>query len=119
VQDVLEDVIGRERWQGFFEGRDQQTYWFFDHAEYEPWLAEAGLTARRVELVPKRYGACGKRGAGGVVSDDVDAAYAESSSRTEGEVCAGGAEEYVRRHPADAQGNVHVEMVRLEVEAVK
>ena len=119
VQDVLEEVITREAWRTFFQQSDQQTYWFLDHTEYRPWLAEAGLEARRVELTPKDMVHAGPEGLAGWLrttwmphTHRVPEAQREEFVQ---EVVA----EYVRRHPLDAEGNVHVGMVRLEVEAVK
>jgi len=119
VRQTMLDVIARPRWREFFKDERDQTYWFFDHADYEPWLAEAGLTPLRVELVPKDMIHFGAQGLAGWFRTTwlphtqrvPEAQREEFVSEVVGE--------YIRRYPIDEKGNVHVQMVRLEVEARK
>jgi trans-aconitate 2-methyltransferase len=94
-------------------------YGFYGPEEYGPWLAEAGLQARRLELLPKEMRQQGREGLAGWVRttwlpyterippDRREAFVSEVTGR------------YLLDHPPDGEGVVGVSMVRLEVEAVR
>jgi trans-aconitate 2-methyltransferase len=121
ASDVLEQIdvlMAEPRWEKYFENFTFR-YGFHSPRDYRQWLAEAGLEAVRVELFSKDMAHAGREGFAGWVrttwipyTQAVDEAHRaefieELVSR------------YVKSHPADAEGLVHVKMMRLEVEAVR
>jgi trans-aconitate methyltransferase len=118
ILDVVDKLIWEPKWSGYFEGF-KFPYGFFGPEEYRTWLERAGLRALRVELVAKDMIQIGREG---LVSwfratwlpyiEKVPELLREDFIK---EVV----DRYIRAHPLDKAGNVHVEMVRLEVEAEK
>jgi trans-aconitate 2-methyltransferase len=118
VSDVIHTLTERPQWRQWFDGW-QWTYWFHSADEYRPWLIEAGLTPRRVELVNKQMVHAGvEQFAGWLrttwfpytdrVPEDQREQFVQAITQ-----------EYLTRRPPDSDGAVHVDMVRLEVEARK
>jgi trans-aconitate methyltransferase len=113
---VVREMMTAEEWRGFFA--DFQFPWgFYGPEEYAPWCAAVGLQARRIELLPRTMVQKGTEGLAGWIrttwmpyTERVPADRQEAFIR---EV----SERYARAHPPDAQGNLAVEMVRLEVDA--
>jgi trans-aconitate 2-methyltransferase len=114
----IEKVITSARWAAMFPPMPFP-YGFHSPADYRTWLLEAGLEPVRVESIPKD-----------MVHPDVDAfggwirttwlpwtlrVPADQREHFIEEVV----ETYLRARPADADGHVHVAMVRLEVQAIK
>ncbi len=118
IIDVLGDLVKTEEWEVFF--RDMENpYGFYGPDEYLPWLEAAGLTPVRVQIIEKDMKQNGRAGLLGWmrttwlpfiqrVPEDMKEQFLNSVI-----------DEYIVRFPLDADGNPHVAMVRLEVEAVK
>jgi len=117
VQAVLE-VTRRPRWEAYFVGAEFP-WGFYSPEEYRPWLVTAGLRAVRAELVAKDMVHHGPEGLAGWLRTTwmpyVQRVPAELQQAFLDEAVA----DYVKTHPADAQRNVHLNMMRLEVEAVR
>lgn len=116
---VVEKMIASDKWHSYFPSDFAFPYGFHGPAEYQPWLKEAGLVARRIDLIPKDMVHAGADQLAGWVrttwlpyTEHVPAAHRDEFIR---ELVS----EYLVLHPADSKGNTHVPMVRLEVEAVK
>ncbi|MCL2646084.1 MAG: methyltransferase domain-containing protein [Phycisphaerales bacterium] len=118
IVDAVTQVTRRPSWASYFVGFEFP-WGFYSPEEYRAWLAEAGLRAVRVELVPKDMIHQGPAGLASWlrttwmpyvqrVPADLQQAFLNESVA-----------EYLKAHPADAQGNVHMNMVRLEVEATR
>jgi trans-aconitate methyltransferase len=118
VLSVVDDVQTRTEWRVFFVDFEFP-YSFLGVEEYERLLSDAGFTINRVELIPKDMVHSGIAGLEGWirttwlpyterVPEVKRDTFIEEISR-----------EYVSRVPGDTDGNVHVAMVRLEVEAEK
>jgi trans-aconitate 2-methyltransferase len=115
---VAAQMAGSNEWSRWFEGFEFP-WGFYGPEEYEPWCAAVGLKVRRIELLPRTMQQKGAEGLAGwirttwmpyterVPADRRDSFVREASER------------YVKAHPADARGVVSVDMVRLEVDAVK
>jgi len=111
-------VMGRPRWNGYF--RDfRAPYTFWDRDEYLGMLIDAGFQPLRVELVPKDMVHRGREGLAAWIrttwlpfTQRIPEGERESFI---GEIVDG----YLAESPPDEEGLVHVEAVRLEVEAVK
>jgi len=115
---ALGTLITSEAWRGFFE-RFAFPYGFYGPEEYAAWLGDAGLRAVRVELLPKDMVHADRGAFEGwfrttwlpytqQVPEEQRAAFTEQLVNT-----------YLAACPPDEQGAVHVNMVRLEVEALK
>lgn len=108
----------RPKWREYF--RDfANPYSFYGPEEYQGWLDQAGFITQRVELIPKsmmHHGAEGLtswiRTTWMPITSRVPEAEREDFVRDF--VAA-----YIERFPADTEGKVRVQMVRLEVEAKK
>jgi trans-aconitate 2-methyltransferase len=118
IVSALDQMIVFPKWAGYFKDFEFP-YGFYGPEEYRDWLAEAGLSPVRVELVPKDMTHAGAEGLAGwfrttwmpythrVPVDLQEAFIAEFVSF------------YIARVPLDDQGKTHVKMIRLEVEALK
>lgn len=116
ILSVLRLLTLYEVWAGFFRGFPFP-YGFHSPEEYIPWLREAGLEPVRVELIPKDMVQAGPEGLAGWIRTTwmpyTERVPAERRESFISEVIGA----YLKKHPLDDQGMVHVKMVRLEVEA--
>lgn len=118
VLGVMDVLIVSDRWASHFRGFSFP-YGFHGPEEYRDWLAQAGLRPRRVELIPKDMVQAGSEGlAGWLRTTWMPYTRRVPPARREALVVEI-VEDYLRRHPPDEDGSVHVAMVRLEVEADK
>ena len=118
VISILDELRVVAPWKRFFNGFTFP-YAFLSPDEYRKLLAEAGLVPLRVELFPKDMKFTGAEGLAGWVRttwlpfteriplEQRDSFVKEIVNR------------YLQRYPADAQGVVHLGMIRLEAEASK
>jgi trans-aconitate methyltransferase len=118
IFEVVDEIISEERWSGYFEGFEFP-YGFFGPDEYLMWLDRAGLKASRVELVRKDMVQAGREGLASWLKATwlpyIEKVPKDLQENFIYEVV----DRYVMEHPLDADGVVHVGMVRLEVEAEK
>ena len=94
-------------------------YGFYDKKEYKAFLQQAGLVPDRVELFAKDMKHQGAEGLAGWVRTTwlpfTDRLPEELRAKFVAEIV----QRYLSEHPADAEGVVHVGMMRIEVEAYK
>ena len=121
AQDVfvaLRPVIRLKRWREFFRGMGTP-YFFHSPEDYEKWLPRFGFKTLGVRLAPKDAAYQGR---------DRFAAWLRTTwlpyiqrvpENARDEFAAGVTERYLAKHPPDAEGDVHVRMVRLEIDAIK
>ena len=118
VMAALKRIIIREEWRKCFEGFSF-SYGFYGPDEYRNWLREAGLDTKRVELIPKDAAFQGRTG----LESWIRTTWLPYTQQVPGEkreiFISQLADDYLRLHPADENGMVHVNMIRLEVEALK
>jgi len=118
ILDVAGELISEPKWSRYFEGF-KFPYGFFGPEEYRTWLDRAGLRALRVELVPKDMIQIGREG----LVSWFRATWLPYIERVpellQEDFINEVVDRYIRAHPLDEAGNVHVDMVRLEVEAEK
>jgi trans-aconitate 2-methyltransferase len=118
VLNVANKLISGERWGRYFKDFTFK-YGFFGPEEYAKWLDQSGLLAVRVELIPKDMVQSGIEGLASWVASTwlpyIDRVPPGLQSDFIHEMTDG----YVSTHPLDSDGNVHVKMTRLEVEAKK
>lgn len=116
---VMDKVVATARWASYLENL-VLPFGYYGPDEYRGWLHEAGLTPQRIELFPKDAAHDGAAGFTGWLRTTQALPYLARLPEHERETfIAEIVEGYVARHPADAQGKVHVRMMRLEVEATK
>ena len=115
---VLEELLAEPPWASFFLDFEFP-YGFYSPQEYRVWLERTQLETRRIELIPKDMLHAGKEG----LQAWIRTTWLPYTSRIPGDrqdgfVCEV-TERFVQRHPVDANGMVHVQMVRLEADLVK
>lgn len=114
---VVDELIRSPRWTSFFTGFDFR-YGFYGPQEYTAWLMEAGLLARRIELIPKDMKQPNREGLAGWIRTTWLPYTERVPVQLRGAFIDDTIDAYLRNRPADADGTIHVAMVRLEVEAV-
>lgn len=113
---IVENIIKKEKWKSYFKDFTN-LFWYFDKDEYMNWILEAGLKAKRVELIDKDMTQIGKEG----LFDWIRTAFSSYIQRVQenekniliNEI----AEDYIQKYPLDKNNICHVKMKRLEVEA--
>jgi trans-aconitate methyltransferase len=118
VMDVVLRVTAEPGWSPYFAGFSSP-YAFFSAEDYRGFLDESGFRVKRALLLERDMVQAGREGfAGWVRTTWHPYLYTVPPSRRE-EFLTRVVDQYIGAHPADREGNVHVRMVRLEVEAVR
>jgi trans-aconitate methyltransferase len=115
---ALRPEMRLKRWRQFFR-KMPMPYFFYSPGDYEKWLPKFGFQIKTLKLAPKDTTYAGAEGFATWlrttwlpfvqrVPDDLREEFIRAVT-----------ERYVARHPLDKAGQVHVRMVRLEIEAVK
>jgi trans-aconitate 2-methyltransferase len=121
AQDVfiaLRPEMRLKRWREFF--RQMPTpYFFYAPADYEKWLPKFGFKINSLQLAPKDATYPGADGfATWLRTTWIPYVQCVPENLRE-EFIAAVTQRYVAKHPLDADGKVHVKMVRLEIDATK
>jgi trans-aconitate methyltransferase len=115
---IIKELTRVEPWKAYFH-KMSFPYGFYSPEEYRTFLREAGLVAERVELFPRDMKHEGSEGLAAWVRTTwlpfTDRLPIELKSKFVQEMV----DNYLKGHPADEAGVVHVSMMRLEVEAHK
>jgi len=121
AQDVfvaLRPEMRLKRWREFFR-RIPKPYFFYSTADYERWLPKFGFKIHKLKLAPKDATYAGADGFAAWLRTTW-LPYVQRVPEDQREAfIAAVTERYVAKHSPDAEGNVHVRMVRLEINAVK
>lgn len=116
VARAVRQLISLPRWQKYFDDFIPP-YHYYSVAQYQGWLAQCGLSAVRVELIPKDMQHQGAEGFKAWLRTTwfpyTDRLPVDARDTFLNDIV----ETYLQSHPLDAQGIVHLRMVRLEVEA--
>jgi trans-aconitate methyltransferase len=115
---ALRPEMRLKRWCEFFR-RMPRPYFFYASNDYEKWLPKLGFKINALKLAPKV-----------ATYEDVEgfATWLRTTwipyvqrvpENVREEFIAAVTQRYVAKHPPDADGKVHVKMVRLEIDAVK
>ena len=106
------------RWRAHFR-RMPMPYFFYAPEDYRKWLPRFGFRTRRIKLAPKDATYPGAAG----FADWLRVTWLPYTQRVpedlREEFIAAVTARYLARHAPDADGQVHVRMVRLEIDAVK
>jgi trans-aconitate methyltransferase len=115
---LLETIIAEKEWKQYFSGFEFP-YGFYDPETYELWLKEAALSPIRVELIPKDMSYKDKDGLAAWIRTTWLPYTDRVPTHQRKEFITQFVEKYIDKFPFDSKGNVHVKMIRLEVEAIK
>ncbi|MFZ6026779.1 MAG: methyltransferase domain-containing protein [Chloroflexota bacterium] len=112
---VVDEIRAGPQWVAFFDGFEFP-YGFYAPEEYRPWLLAAGLTPLRVELIPKDTVHAGRPAFEGWFRTTWLPYTQRIPEAQRGAFITEVVDAFLERNPP-VNGEVHVQMVRLEVEA--
>jgi trans-aconitate 2-methyltransferase len=134
---ALRPEMRLKRWCEFFR-RMPMPYFFYAPGDYEKWLPKFGFQINRLELAPKDATYAGAEGfatwlrttwipyvqrvpekVGQASSLSLSGKLPDPQKNLREEFIAAVTARYLAKHPPDQSGQVHVRMVRLEIDAVK
>jgi trans-aconitate methyltransferase len=118
VKIVFDRLIKKEEWHNYFEGFNF-VYGFYGTDEYQLWLHQAGLRAKRIELIPKVAAHQGRSGFEAWIRTTWLPHIHQLPEEKRDLFISQWIDEFLKNHPVDKNEIVHVNMMRLEVEAVK
>ncbi len=115
---VSETIVHSKKWQRYFT--DFVFPWaFYGANEYRVWLKDVEFEVKRVELIPKDMVYKSKNSLLGWIRTTwlpfTQRIPEESREDFIGEI----ADRYIQSCPMDEEGFIHIQMVRLEVEALR
>jgi trans-aconitate methyltransferase len=118
VLKIFDEMISLPKWQRYFEDFTFP-YAFLDPPEYRRLLKQTGLVPNRVELFPKDMKFPSSAGMAGWIRTTwlpfTERVPAEQRERFISEIV----NQYISLHPPGSDGAIHLDMIRLEVEANK
>ena len=118
VLKIFDGLLVLPQWQSYFEGFSFP-YAFLNPQEYRQLLVQTGLEPVRLELFPRDMKFPSSEGLAGWVRTTwlpfTERVPREQRDNFVNEIVS----RYIEGHPIDAEGIVHLAMVRLEVEAYK
>jgi trans-aconitate methyltransferase len=116
---ALTITLTNPSWEKYFS-RSSFTFGFFLTPEdYRQWLAEAGLEPVRLELLPKDMTYPDREAFAGYFRTTWLPWLSQLPKEEQPAFIEEFIDEYLAMYPADADGIIHIGMVRLEVEAIK
>jgi trans-aconitate methyltransferase len=121
AQDVfvaLRPAMRLKRWREFFR-KIPKPYFFYAPEDYEKWLPKFGFKINTLKLAPKDATYSGAFGFAAWLRTTWLPYVQRVPGKRREEFIAAVTQRYVAKHPLDAAGQVHVRMVRLEIDAVK
>ncbi len=121
AQDVfvaLRPEMRLKRWRDFFR-RMPKPYFFYAPGDYEKWLPKFGFIINTLKLAPKDATYNGADGFATWLRTTWLPYVQRVPENIREEFIAAVMDRYVAKHPPDNAGQVHVRMVRLEIDAVK
>jgi trans-aconitate 2-methyltransferase len=116
VEQAAVQVSQRPQWAEFFVGLTFP-WGFYGPEEYRPWLEEAGFKIADLRLIPKDMTQEGKEGLQGWMRTTWMPICQRAPADRRQDFLDDVVNQYVAHNPIDANGLVHVPMVRLQVEA--
>ncbi|MGC3981878.1 MAG: methyltransferase domain-containing protein [Steroidobacteraceae bacterium] len=115
---AFEQVISQLEWQRYFDGF-VSSYGFHHSDDYVVWMREAGLQAEQCQLLVKDMVHANLVAFAGWIRTAWHPYTSRVPEDKREQFIADVVSRYVQSHPVDATGQVHVQMVRLQVRAVK
>lgn len=115
---AMRPELRQKHWREFFR-KMPEAYFFYAPEDYKKWLPKFGFEANTIQLADKDATYPGAKGfAAWLRTTWIPYAQRVPANLRE-EFIAAVTDRYVAKHPPDAEGKVHVKMVRLEIDAVK
>jgi trans-aconitate 2-methyltransferase len=118
ILDIIDEIASVQPWNKYLTGMTFP-YGFFSIEEYQALLQQTGLTPMRLALFPKDMTFPNAEGLTGWVRTT----WLPYTQRIPEEIRDDFVKEittrYLTNHPADGAGTIHLDMIRLEVEATK
>ncbi len=111
-------VARRDSWHKSFENFES-TYGFYSPSEYEVWLERAGLRTDELRLIPKDMIHADRNAFEGWVRTAWHPYTAPVPESKRARFIQEVTEDYLQSFPADASGQIHVTMIRLQFRAHK
>ena len=115
---VLRPEMRLKCWRAFFR-KMPMPYFFYAPGDYEKWLPKFDFKVNSLKLTPKDAAYDGVNGLTTWLRTTWLPYIQRVPENMRGEFIAAVTQRYLAKHPPDAAGNVHVRMMRLEIEAVK
>jgi trans-aconitate methyltransferase len=115
---ALRPEMRLKRWREFFR-RIPKPYFFYSPADYERWLPKFGFKINALKLAPKDATYAGADGFAAWLRTTWLPYVQRVPASLREEFITAVTGRYVAKHPSDDVGQVHVRMVRLEIDAVK
>jgi trans-aconitate methyltransferase len=115
---ALRPEMRLRRWSGFFR-KMPAPYFFYAPGNYEKWLPKFSFKIHTLKLNPKDAPYAGADGIATWLRTTWLPYVQRVPESGREEFIAAVTRRYVAKHPPDAEGKVHVRMVRLEIEAEK
>jgi trans-aconitate methyltransferase len=117
IWQTMNAIIASPEWKDHFENFTSP-YHFYGVEDYNTWLPLAGFRSERVELIPKDMQQSELDGFKGWLRTTWFPFINRVPVAQQGRFLEQVAQTYVAHYPLDEQGQVHVSMMRLEVEAI-
>jgi trans-aconitate 2-methyltransferase len=117
---AFDSLMQQPNWRHWFQGFET-TYGFHGDDDYRVWLQEAGLNAApdQVALIEKDMVHANRGDFVGWLRTAWHPYSAPVPAHARAALFEAAANRYLEEHPVDAEGRVHVQMIRLQVEARK
>jgi trans-aconitate methyltransferase len=115
---ALRPEMRLKRWCEFFR-KMPMPYFFYAPGDYEKWLPKFGFKINALKLAPKDATYDGVVGFATWLRTTWIPYVQRVPENVREEFIAAVTQRYIAKHPPDADGQVHVRMVRLEIDAVK
>ncbi len=115
---ALRPEMRLKRWCKFFR-KMPMPYFFYAPGDYEKWLPKFGFKIQKLKLAPKGATYDGADGFATWLRTTWLPFVQRVPKNLREEFIAAVTQRYLAKHPADKFGQVHVRMVRLEIDAVK
>ena len=118
IVDVLSELTSEKKWNSYFNGFNFPFY-FPGTNEYEALLLDCGFKLNRIELIPKKKDHAGIEALKGWIRTTwlpfTQRVPEEERERFIDIV----SKKYIKKYSANSEGIINVQMIRIEVEAVK
>lgn len=116
IINTLEAMICEKKWHPYFHDFSFP-YGFHDAENYKIWLKNAGFISHRVEMIPKTMSYDNKKGLAGWIRTTWLPYTDRIPKSMQNEFISQLVKTYIHNFPLDKNGKIHIDMVRLEVEA--
>jgi trans-aconitate 2-methyltransferase len=118
ILSILEEMMSEKEWSRCFSGFTF-SYGFYEPEEYTAWISDAVLNPVRIELIPKIMSYDTRDGLSGWIRTTWLPYLDRVPGKRREEFIARLIDKYIDKYPPDNEGKIHVDMMRLEAEAVK